>query len=85
MKNKKLTKKLLNFKKAIATKGISLKEEQDWKTFLIKGVPKSFTNTSGTQNTDTLIPIEAQTSARAKLPPARCAKAPFGETDATAN
>ncbi|KAL7940565.1 hypothetical protein V8C42DRAFT_223872 [Trichoderma barbatum] len=82
MKNKTLTEKLMSFNEAIAAKGVSL---EDWKTFLVKGVPKSFTNTSGTQDTDTLIPIEAETSARAKLPPARCARAPFGETDATAN
>ncbi|KAL7939933.1 hypothetical protein V8C42DRAFT_339098 [Trichoderma barbatum] len=75
----------MSFKEAVAVKGISIEEEQEWKTFLVKGVPKSFTNTSGTQDTDTLIPKEAQIGAKAKIPPARCVKAPFGETDATAN
>ncbi|KAL7918250.1 Endonuclease/exonuclease/phosphatase [Trichoderma austrokoningii] len=61
-----------------------MEEASPWKTFLVRGVPKSYTDLSGTHPTDDLIPEEARIRAGASRPVKSCKKAPFGETLETA-
>ena len=76
-------KKILALAPTAEASGLRFEEARVWRSFLVRGVPKYYTDTSGTFPTDALVPIEAQGSARSKEPPVFCRKAPFGETTDT--
>jgi hypothetical protein len=59
---------------------LNIEEACTWKSFLIRGVSKTYRDMSGTHPTDALIPMEARDRAGAKALPVACTKAPFGET-----
>lgn len=79
-RNQDIKNKIMALQPDAETIKLKIEEACIWKSFLLRGVTKTFTDMSGTHSTDTLIPMEARDRAGAKELPVSCQKAPFGET-----
>ncbi|KKO96418.1 hypothetical protein THAR02_11481 [Trichoderma harzianum] len=82
-KNQDIRNKIIALQTQAESDNLKIEEACTWKVLLVRGVPKTYTDLSGTHPTDALIPEEARVRAGAKNPPAACRKAPFGESPDT--
>lgn len=82
-KNQDIKNKILALAPEAEKDNLKIEEACTWKSFLLRGVLKTYTDKSGTHSTDALIPEEARVRAGAKNLPTFCRKAPFGETPDT--
>ena len=85
VKDQMVRKKLLGFKDDIAKGGMKLEEAQEWKTFIVGGVPLTYIDLEGTHSvtrsvTKEQVANEAQAKARSLEPPVNCTPAQHGGT-----